>query len=164
MSSLRRSETVWPDESIMIAIKIIGRYISLFLFIKNRIGMKALIVDDSLESRMLLGKILSKEFGAEIVEAANGEEAIKKISSENPDVVFLDYEMPTMNGKDTLIAIRSNRATRNLPVVIVTSHSEMVLVKELLKYKVSLYLVKPISAEYLVKHISIIFPKPSSNR
>ena len=126
--------------------------------------MKALIVDDSLESRMLLGKILSKEFGAEIVEAANGEEAIKKISSENPDVVFLDYEMPTMNGKDTLIAIRSNRDTRNLPVVIVTSHAEMVLVKELLKYKVSLYLVKPISAEYLVKHISIIFPKPSSIR
>ena len=122
--------------------------------------MKALIVDDSLESRMLLGKILRKEFGAEIFEAANGEEAIKKISSVNPDIVFLDYEMPVMNGKETLIAIRSNRGMRNIPVVIVTSHAESVLVKELLKYKVSAYLVKPISAEYVVKRLSIIFPKP----
>jgi CheY-like chemotaxis protein len=126
--------------------------------------MKALIVDDSRESRMLLGKILNKEFGAEIVEAANGEEAIKKIASVNPDIVFLDYEMPTMNGKETLIAIRSDRDTQNIPVVIVTSHSEMVLVKELLKYKVTAYLIKPISPEYLVKHISIIFPKLSSKR
>jgi CheY-like chemotaxis protein len=122
--------------------------------------MKALIVDDSLESRMLLGKILRKEFGAEIFEAANGEEAIKKISSVNPDVVFLDYEMPVMNGKETLIAIRSNRGMRNIPVVIVTSHGEMELVKELLKYKVLAYLVKPISAEYVVKRLSIILPKP----
>ncbi|MGD1046936.1 MAG: response regulator [Bacteroidota bacterium] len=122
--------------------------------------MKALIVDDSLESRMLLGKILSKEFGAKIVEATNGKEAIEKISSEEPDIVFLDYEMPTMNGKETLIAIRSTRGMRNIPVVIVTSHAEMVLVKELLKYKVSAYLHKPFSVEYLVKHISIIFPRP----
>lgn len=121
--------------------------------------MKALIVDDSLESRMFLGKILSKEFSAEIIEATNGQDALKKISFENPDIVFLDYEMPKMNGKDTLIAIRSNRAMQNLPVVIVTSHAEMVLVKELLKYKVSAYLVKPISADYVVKRVSIIFPK-----
>jgi CheY-like chemotaxis protein len=128
--------------------------------IKRRDKMKALIADDSLESRMLLGKILSNEFAAEIVEATNGKEAMKKILSENPDIVFLDYEMPMMNGKDTLMAIRSNRATQNLPVVIVTAHAERELVKELLNYKVSAYLVKPISAEYVVKRVSVIFPKP----
>ena len=121
--------------------------------------MKALIVDDSLESRMLLGKILNKQFAAMVIEATNGKEAIEKILSQNPDIVFLDYEMPEMNGKDTLMAIRSTRAIQNVPVVIVTSHAEMDLVKELLKYKVSAYLHKPFSAEYLVKHISIILPK-----
>ena len=121
--------------------------------------MKALIVDDSLESRMLLGKILRKEFDAEIFEAANGEDAIKKIAVLNPDIVFLDYEMPTMDGKETLKTIRSTRAMRNIPVVIVTAHAEMDLVKELLKYKVSAYLVKPISSEYVVKRLSILFPE-----
>jgi len=121
--------------------------------------MKALIVDDSLESRMLLGKILTKAFDAQIIEAVHGKDALKKLSTEKPDIVFLDYEMPVMDGKETLKAIRSIHEFRNLPVVIVTSHSEMVLVRELLSYKVSAYLVKPLSADYVVKRISIIFPQ-----
>ena len=125
--------------------------------------MKALIVDDSLESRMLLGKILTKAFDAQIIEAVHGKDALKKLSTEKPDIIFLDYEMPVMNGKETLKAIRSIREYRNLPVVIVTSHSEMVLVRELLSYKVSAYLIKPLSADYVVKRISIIFPKPDDN-
>jgi two-component system chemotaxis response regulator CheY len=122
--------------------------------------MKALIVDDSAESRMLLGKILSKSFAAEIVEAVNGKEAMRKISSEKPDIVFLDYEMPTMNGKETLKMIRSNPAFRDLPVVIVTSHSEKELVRELLSYKVAAYIVKPISSEYTVKRVSLLLSNP----
>jgi two-component system, chemotaxis family, chemotaxis protein CheY len=125
--------------------------------------MKALVVDDSLESRMLLGKILTKAFGAQIIEAVHGKDALRKLSTEKPDIVFLDYEMPVMNGIETLKAIRSIRGYQNLPVVIVTSHSEMVLVRELLSYKVSAYLVKPLSADYVVKRISIIFQKPDNN-
>jgi CheY-like chemotaxis protein len=125
--------------------------------------MKALVVDDSLESRMLLGKILTKAFGAQIIEAAHGKDALKKLSTEKPDVVFLDYEMPVMNGKETLKEIRSIRKYRNLPVVMVTSHSETDLVRELLSCKVSAYLVKPLSADYVVKRISMIFPKPDDN-
>jgi len=121
--------------------------------------MKALIVDDSLESRMLLGKILTKAFDAQIIEAVHGKDALGKLSIEKPDVVFLDYEMPVMNGKETLKAIRSIREYRNLPVVIVTSHSEMVLVRELLSYKVSAYLVKPLSVDYVVKRLEVIFPQ-----
>lgn len=122
--------------------------------------MKTLIVDDSAESRMLLGKILSKAFAAEIVEAVNGKEAMRKISSEKPDIIFLDYEMPTMDGKETLKAIRSDPASQDLPVVIVTSHSEKELVRELLSYKVSAYLIKPISSEYTVKRVSLILSNP----
>ena len=120
--------------------------------------MKVLIVDDSLESRMLLGKILTKAFNVQIIEATQGRDALRKLSMEKPDVVFLDYEMPVMNGKETLKEIRSIREYRNLPVVMVTSHSEMDLVRELLSYKVSAYLLKPLSEDYIVKHISTIFP------
>ena len=123
--------------------------------------MKALIVDDSTESRMLLGKILSKVFGAEVVEAMHGKDALRKISSVNPDVIFLDYEMPVMNGKETLKAIRSLPAHKDVPIVMVTSHSEIDLVRELLSYKVAAYLVKPLSTDYVVKRLSVIFPKTS---
>jgi two-component system chemotaxis response regulator CheY len=120
--------------------------------------MKALIVDDSLESRMLLGKILIKAFNAQIVEATQGRDALRILSTEKPDVVFLDYEMPVMNGKETLKSIRAMPEFQNLPIVMVTSHSEKDLVRELLSYKVGAYLLKPLSEDYIVKHLSILFP------
>jgi CheY-like chemotaxis protein len=125
--------------------------------------MKALIVDDSLESRKLLAKILINSFGAQIVEAAHGKEALRKLSQERPDAVFLDYEMPVMDGKETLKAIRSIREYRNLPIVMVTSHSEIDLVRELISYKISAYLVKPLSTDYVIKRLSLVFPHTGSN-
>ncbi len=124
--------------------------------------MKALIVDDSLESRMLLRKILTKSFGAQIVEAVHGKDALRKLSAEKLDVVFLDYEMPVMNGKETLKSIRAIADYHDLPVVMVTSHSETDLVRELLSYKVSAYLVKPLSADYVIKRLSVIFPQSNA--
>ena len=120
--------------------------------------MKVLIVDDSLESRMLLGKILTKAFNVQIIEAAQGKDALNKLSKDKPDIVFLDYEMPVMNGKEILQSIRSMPEFLNLPIVMVTSHSEKDLVRELLSYRVSAYLLKPLSEDYIVKHISILFP------
>jgi two-component system chemotaxis response regulator CheY len=120
--------------------------------------MKVLIVDDSLESRMLLGKILTKAFNVQIIKATQGRDALRKLSMEKPGIVFLDYEMPVMNGKEILKSIRAMPEFQNLPIVMVTSHSEKDLVRELLSYKVSAYLLKPLSEDYIVKHISILFP------
>ena len=125
---------------------------------------RALIVDDNLESRMLLGKILTKTFGTQVIEAEHGRDALEKLAKEKPDAVFLDYEMPVMNGKETLKAIRSMREYRNLPVVMVTSHDEKALVKELLSYGVSAYLIKPVSTEYVIKRLSIIFPESGGSQ
>jgi CheY-like chemotaxis protein len=121
--------------------------------------MKALIVDDSLESRMLLGKILTMAFDIQIIEAVHGKDALRKLTTEKPDVVFLDYEMPVMNGKETLKFIRDIPEYQDLPVVMITSHSETDLVRELISYRISAYLVKPLSTDYIVKRLSVIFPQ-----
>ncbi|RPI05996.1 MAG: response regulator [Ignavibacteriae bacterium] len=121
--------------------------------------IKALIVDDSLESRMLLGKILTKAFHAEIIEASHGKEALRKLSAEKPDVIFLDYEMPVLNGKETLKSLRAKADFKDVPVFMITSHSETPLIRELMSYKVTDFLLKPFSSEYVVNHVSILFPK-----
>jgi CheY-like chemotaxis protein len=126
--------------------------------------IKALIVDDSKESRYLLGRILKKSFNVKIVEAEDGKIALEKIQKENLDIVFLDYQMPSLDGKETLKALRSDREYRNLPIVIVSSHSERDLVKELISYKILAYLLKPLSADYVVKIMSVVFPKFIDNR
>jgi CheY-like chemotaxis protein len=125
--------------------------------------IKVLIVDDSLESRVLLGRILKKSFAVDIIEAEDGNVALEKIQKENPDVVFLDYEMPSLDGKEMLKKVRSIRAYRNLPIAIVSSHSERDLVKELVSYKIIAYLVKPLSADYVVKLMTVVFPKFKDN-
>jgi len=126
--------------------------------------MKALIVDDNLQCRILLGRILRKAFAFDIVEATNGVEALDCIAAGTPDILFLDYEMPAMNGKDTLKAIRSQKPLETLPVVIVTAHSEEDVVREMLAYKVSHYVVKPFTANDIIRRVLAIFPtiSPSS--
>jgi CheY-like chemotaxis protein len=121
--------------------------------------VKVLIVDDSKESRLLLGKILTKSFSVKIIEAENGKDALEKIPKENPEIVFLDYEMPCLDGKELLKTIRSIREYRNLPVVIVSAHNEKDLVKELVSYKILAYLLKPLSGDYVIKLMSAIFPR-----
>jgi len=121
--------------------------------------MKALIVDDSLDSRMLLRKILAKAFDTQIIEAIHGKDALGKLLTEKPDVVFLDYEMPVMNGKDMLMTIRAMPEFRNLPIVMVTSHSKKRSCSGASLKQSSCLSLKPFSVDYVIKSISILFPK-----
>lgn len=79
-----------------------------------------LIVDDKPTSRELLRTVLEKQ-GYTIIEAANGEEALKKIRSEAPELVLLDLQMPVRNGYEVLSELRQDPAYINLPVIALTA-------------------------------------------
>ena len=66
-----------------------------------------LIVDDIIMNRMLLKEITS-EFVRNIREAENGEQAIEILKKEKIDLIFMDIEMPVMNGLETTRYIRNN--------------------------------------------------------
>jgi CheY-like chemotaxis protein len=55
------------------------------------------------------------------IEAATGEEGIRKARDERPDVILLDLGLPDINGRDVLLRLKADPATRQIPVVIVTS-------------------------------------------
>lgn len=69
--------------------------------------MKILIVDDDLDMMMITERWLTKA-GYEVSRAASGQEAVDILKKEDFDLVLLDYSMPDMDGKDTLIAIRKD--------------------------------------------------------
>jgi len=81
---------------------------------------KVLIVDDESIMVSLLQRHVSKA-GYEHVTASNGQEALEKINTEQPDLVLLDLMMPGMNGFETCRRIRQNEKTRTLPVIIITA-------------------------------------------
>ena len=80
---------------------------------------KVLIVDSDATFRAALGTFL-KGLGHEVFEGATGQEAIDKASSIRPDLIMLDVQLPGLNGDEVTVRLKSNRSTRNIPVVINT--------------------------------------------
>ncbi|MCU0432700.1 MAG: LytTR family DNA-binding domain-containing protein [Bacteroidia bacterium] len=111
--------------------------------------MKAIIIDDEENSAQLL-KILIEQNCPELEVLAvfiNPHEAIKAIKSKKPDLVFLDVEMPEMNGFDLLEAIRGNFKA----VVFTTAHSQYVI--KALRASAFDYLQKPIDVNDLTEMV-----------
>ena len=81
---------------------------------------KILVVDDTPANVKLLADLLTVK-GYRVVTAASGEQALKSVAADRPDLVLLDVMMPGMNGYEVCSAIRADPATGILPVVMVTS-------------------------------------------
>jgi len=81
---------------------------------------KVLVVDDTPHNVKLLADLLEVK-GYAVATAVNGEEALVKVASEQPDLVLLDIMMPGMSGYEVCQRLRANPTTALLPVVLVTS-------------------------------------------
>ncbi len=79
-----------------------------------------LIVDDEGFNVKLL-RALCENIGFETISASNGREGVEKTIKHRPDLVLMDVMMPEMNGFDATEALKSNRLTRHIPVVMVTA-------------------------------------------
>ena len=79
-----------------------------------------LVVDDQPQNVKLLHQVLTMS-GYDVTTAASGQEALAKVSAENPDMVLLDVVMPQMSGYEVCRRLRAERATELLPVVMVTA-------------------------------------------
>ena len=78
-----------------------------------------LIVDDDADFRSGL-RIALEMKGYQVDEAANGEEALVKLSEKPPLLVLLDLQMPVMNGREMLQRMRATQGLQDLPVVIIS--------------------------------------------
>jgi adenylate cyclase len=81
---------------------------------------KVLVVDDTPHNVKLLADLLGVK-GYAVATAVNGEEALAKVASEQPDLVLLDIMMPGLSGYDVCRQLRADPQTALLPVVLVTS-------------------------------------------
>jgi CheY-like chemotaxis protein len=83
--------------------------------------IRILLIDDNERDRYLLKHKL-KQSSTVILEASSGAEGIRRACIEKPDVIFLDLAMPGISGFEVLNQLKSEPATRNIPVVICTSY------------------------------------------
>lgn len=115
--------------------------------------MKALIVDDSSTMRRIITKTLAG-MDIEAVEAGDGREALQCLKAGAVDFILLDWNMPNMDGFETLQAIKANEATASIPVLMVTTEAERSQVVKAIQAGAKQYVVKPFTPEVLVEKIN----------
>ena len=99
---------------------------------------KVLIIeDDPLMSRMYQRIFIFQKYDVEV--AGDGEEGLAKVASTNPTIILLDVMMPKMNGLQVLEKLKSDPATKSIPVIMLTNlagqqDAETALMKGAVKY------------------------------
>lgn len=109
----------------------------------------ALVVDDSPTIRRMVRASLSAIEGLDLDEAANGLEAIEKISLSPVDLVVLDMNMPDMHGLDVIRFLRAHERYARISILVLTTRSDDSLRNESMAAGASLYMNKPFAPQEL---------------
>ena len=125
--------------------------------------MKILLVDDSNTMRRIIANSL-KPLEAEILEAEHGEKAlaILREHAATVDLMLLDINMPVMNGRETLEAIKSDDALKHVPVIIVSTEAQKADVVQAISAGAANYVVKPFQPETLIERVRTVLTKTSA--
>jgi len=120
---------------------------------------KVLIVDDEPDIVETLSFMLQAR-NFDVVTASDGFEALSKVKSERPDLVLLDIMMPGMDGYDVCVKLKTDKETKNIPVVMLTARGENEAVIRAHKAGANDYIVKPFSLPTLVSKLNKLLYKP----
>ncbi|MEH6560320.1 MAG: response regulator, partial [Marinobacter sp.] len=104
--------------------------------------LNILIADDNDSDRLIL-KTLLKRLGHDVLDAANGEEAVALFRSKGPDIVLLDVLMPGMDGMEAARQIKELAAERLVPLIFITSLTEVEALAKCLEAGGDGFLSKP---------------------
>ena len=80
-----------------------------------------LVEDNEMNMDMLKRRLVRKGF--EVITAVDGEESIKMVNAESPDLVLMDVSLPGMDGWEATELIRANDSTKNIPIIAITAHA-----------------------------------------
>ena len=83
-------------------------------------GLKVMVIDDSKTIRRTAETLL-KNVGCEVITAIDGFDALAKIVDHHPHIIFVDIMMPRLDGYQTCALIKSNRAFKSIPVIMLSS-------------------------------------------
>jgi CheY-like chemotaxis protein len=99
-----------------------------------------LVVEDEFGVADLIEAVLEDE-GHRVLTAANGKQGLELLTGEHPDLVFLDYMMPVMNGAAVLNSIADDPSLRDIPIVMMSSLSEATVAERCSGY--TIFMRKP---------------------
>jgi two-component system, cell cycle response regulator DivK len=125
--------------------------------------IKVLIAEDNAVNRELLRELLEMR-GYSVVDACDGQEALRMIEQTHPDILLLDIGMPVMDGFAVVRSIRATSRLATLPVVAVTAYAMQGDRDKILNSGFDGYLSKPIDAHALSEELDRLLNKRASGQ
>ncbi len=122
--------------------------------------LHALVVDDSGAMRRQLAYALQRIDGVTAVEAADGADAWRKLSSATFDIVLTDINMPLLDGLKLVALVRASGAHQRVPIVVITTEGAEADRKRAMSLGASAYLVKPVQATQVVDAVRALLRIP----
>ena len=120
--------------------------------------IKILVAEDERDIRQLIA--FSLEFlGYKVVQASNGAEAVEKAPVEQPDLIMLDVRMPKLNGYEACRKLKSQEATKDIPVVFLSARGQETEIKHGLELGAEEYILKPFAPDVLQKRVTSILTR-----
>ena len=116
-----------------------------------------LVVDDSRIMRNIVkNTFIQLKIPCQFLEAENGKKALQLLESNRVNLVFLDWNMPEMDGIEFLKKVRAMPDYKELPIIMVTSEAAKYNVVEALQSGATDYIVKPVNEKVFAEKISEI--------
>jgi len=119
---------------------------------------KILVVDDERSMCLVIGAHL-EQAGHVVTTCMDGALAIRSILAEKPDLVLLDLNMPYIDGFDMLKALKGDPLTQTVPVIVVSSLTDVESLGRVVRLGASDYVYKPIRGEKLVESVERVLQK-----
>jgi two-component system cell cycle response regulator DivK len=113
---------------------------------------KVLLVEDTEMNRDMLSRRLVRR-GFEVVFAVDGEHGVDLARSEKPDIILMDMSLPVMDGWEATRRVKSDNATRHVPVIALTAHAMSGDQEKALAAGCDDYDTKPVEIDRLVGKI-----------
>lgn len=115
-------------------------------------NFKVLIVDDIEENLQVVSNLLGESKFAILI-ARSGKQAIKIALKKNPDLILLDISMPEMDGFETCTILKSNKETKEIPIIFLTAHLHPEDIIKGFKHGAIDYITKPFNKEELIMRV-----------
>jgi CheY-like chemotaxis protein len=113
---------------------------------------RVLLVDDYPDAREMYSEYLQFA-GFEVIEAANGIEALQRAGESAPDIILMDLSLPVMDGWEATRRLKSDERTNGIPVVALTGHALAGISEDARRAGCDAFVTKPCLPEDLVKEI-----------
>ncbi len=124
---------------------------------------KILIAEDERDIRELVA--FSLQFGGfQVVQAANGAEAVERAQIEKPDLILMDVRMPKMTGYEACKAMKAMPTLRDTPVVFLSAKGQESEIQTGLEVGAEEYILKPFAPDELAKQIQVVLDRVAARR